>query len=78
MVAEVYKVHSDTCYSLPCVFGDTLKPNVISISAHQPGGACTGATADGRRGGEIFADASLSPDHGQDVRGPLFERAVFA
>ncbi len=42
MVAEVYKVHSDTCYSLPCVFGDTLKPNAISVSAHQPGGACTG------------------------------------
>ena len=74
MVAEVYKVHSDTCYGLPCAYGDSLKPNAISISAHQPGGACTGATADGRRGGEILADASLSPDHGQDVRGPL---AVF-
>ena len=57
-----------------CVYGDTLKPNAISISAHQPGGAVTGATADGRKGGEILADASLSPDHGQDVRGPL---AVF-
>ena len=74
MVAEVYKLHSDTCYSLPCVFGDSLKPNAISISAHQPGGQVTGATADGRKGGEILADASLSPDHGQDVRGPL---AVF-
>ena len=74
MVAEVYQLFSDTCYTLPCVYGDTLKPNAISISAHQPGGAVTGATADGRKGGEILADASLSPDHGQDVRGPL---AVF-
>lgn len=74
MVAEVYKLHADTCLSLPCVYGDTLHPNAISISAHQPGGALTGATADGRKGGEILADASLSPDHGQDVSGPL---AVF-
>ncbi len=74
MVAEVYRFHADTCLSLPCVYGDTLKPNAISISAHQPGGALTGATPDGRKGGEILADASLSPDHGQDTHGPL---AVF-
>lgn len=74
MVAEVYKLFADTCLSLPCAYGDSLKPNAISISAHQPGGALTGATADGRKGGEILADASLSPDHGQDVNGPL---AVF-
>ena len=74
LVAEVYQLHADTCLSLPCVYGDSLKPNAISISAHQPGGALTGATADGRKGGEILADASLSPDHGQDVSGPL---AVF-
>lgn len=71
LVAEVYKVHADVCTSLPCAYGDTLKPNAISISAHQPGGECTGATADGRRGGEILADASLSPDHGTDKNGPL-------
>ena len=74
MVAEVYRRFADICLSLPCVYGDTLKPNAISISAHQPGGALTGATPDGRKGGEILADASLSPDHGQDVCGPL---AVF-
>lgn len=74
MVADVYKLHADTCLGLPCVYGDSLKPNAISISAHQPGGALTGATADGRKGGEILADASLSPDHGQDTHGPL---AVF-
>ena len=74
VVAEIYQLHANTCLSLPCAYGDTLKPNAISISAHQPGGACTGATADGRKGGDILADASLSPDHGQDVNGPL---AVF-
>ncbi|MBR4232604.1 MAG: hypothetical protein IKR95_05280 [Oscillospiraceae bacterium] len=74
MVAEVYKLFADTCLAQPCVYGDYLKPNAISISAHQPGGAVTGATPDGRKGGEILADASLSPDHGQDTHGPL---AVF-
>lgn len=71
LIAWVYKTHSDICLSQPCAYGGTLRPNAISISAHQPGGAVTGATADGRKGGEILADASLSPDHGQDVRGPL-------
>lgn len=71
MVADVYRMYAETCKGLPCVYGDSLKPNAISISAHQPGGACTGATADGRKGGEILADASLSPDHGQDTNGPL-------
>ena len=71
MVAEVYQLHADTCLSLPCVYGDSLKPNAISISAHQPGGAVTGATPDGRKGGTILADASLSPDHGTDTHGPL-------
>lgn len=73
-IAEMYKLHADTCLSLPCVYGDSLKPNAISISAHQPGGAVTGATPDGRKGGEILADASLSPAHGTDTHGPI---AVF-
>lgn len=74
LVAEVYKTYADHCLRQPCAYGDTLRPNAISISAHQPGGAVTGATADGRKGGEILADASLSPDHGTDTHGPL---AVF-
>lgn len=74
LVSEVYETYADICHTLPCAYGGTLRPNAISISAHQPGGACTGATADGRKGGEILADASLSPDHGTDTHGPL---AVF-
>lgn len=78
LVAEVYAHHSKVCYSLPSAYGDSLKPNAISISAHQPGGAITGATADGRKTGEILADASLSPDHGKDKNGPtaVFQSAM--
>jgi formate C-acetyltransferase len=73
-VADVYKRYAEICKSFPCVYGGTIQPNAISISAHQPGGMVTGATPDGRKGGEILADASLSPDQGTDVNGPL---AVF-
>ena len=77
-VADMYRLHADTCLSLPCVYGDSLKPNAISISAHQPGGAVTGATPDGRKGGEILADASLSPAHGTDTHGhvSVFQSAM--
>ena len=73
-VAQIYKLFADTCAENSTAYGGHVTPNAISISAHQPGGACTGATPDGRKGGEILADASLSPDHGKDVSGPI---AVF-
>ena len=73
-VAQIYKLFADTCAENATAYGGHVTPNAISISAHQPGGALTGATADGRKGGEILADASLSPDHGKDVSGPI---AVF-
>ena len=71
LVAEVYQFFADTCYSMDTAYGGKVTPNAISISAHQPGGMVTGATPDGRRTGEILADASLSPDHGKDHNGPL-------
>ncbi|MBQ8307046.1 MAG: hypothetical protein IJX90_12620 [Blautia sp.] len=71
LVAEVYQFFADTCYSMDTAFGGKVTPNAISISAHQPGGMVTGATPDGRKTGEILADASLSPDHGKDMNGPL-------
>lgn len=71
LVAEVYQFFSDTCYSMDTAYGGKVTPNAISISAHQPGGMCTGATPDGRHTGDILADASLSPDHGKDTHGPL-------
>ena len=73
-VAEVYQLFADTCAENSTAYGGHVTPNAISISAHQPGGACTGATPDGRKGGDILADASLSPDHGKDTHGPI---AVF-
>lgn len=73
-VADVYKLFADTCAENPTAYGGHVTANAISISAHQPGGLCCGATPDGRKGGEILADASLSPDHGKDVCGPV---AVF-
>ena len=74
LVAQIYQLFADTCAENRTAYGGHVTPNAISISAHQPGGACTGATPDGRKGGEILADASLSPDHGKDVSGPI---AVF-
>jgi formate C-acetyltransferase len=71
LVAEVYKFFADTCSTMDTAYGGKVVPNAISISAHQPGGASTGATPDGRRTGEVLADASLSPDHGKDKNGPL-------
>lgn len=71
LVAEIYQFFADTCYSMDTAYGGKVTPNAISISAHQPGGQCTGATPDGRKSGDILADASLSPDHGKDTHGPL-------
>ena len=74
MVAQVYRLFAESCAENPTAYGGHVTPNAISISAHQPGGAVTGATPDGRRGGDILADASLSPDRGRDKNGPT---AVF-
>lgn len=71
LVAEVYKRFADDCHSYKEAYGGTIIPNAISISAHQPGGAVTGATPDGRKGGAVLADASLSPERGFDKKGPL-------
>lgn len=51
--------------------GAKVLPTAISITAHAPGGAITGATPDGRFSGETFADASISPEQGKDTHGPL-------
>lgn len=74
LVAKVYQMFADICAENSTAYGGRVTPNAISISAHQPGGAVTGATPDGRKSGDILADASLSPDHGKDVNGPI---AVF-
>ena len=70
-VTYVYKLFAETCESYGTAYGGRVTPNAISISAHQPGGAVTGATPDGRAGGDILADASLSPAQGRDMNGPM-------
>jgi pyruvate formate-lyase/glycerol dehydratase family glycyl radical enzyme len=52
-------------------YGGTVLPTAISITSHAPGGALTGATPNGRRRGETFADGSISPHQGCDRHGPL-------
>ena len=71
LTAEVYKFFADTCYKMDTAYGGKVTPNAISISAHQPCGACVGATPDGRKTGDILADGSISPEQGKDMNGPL-------
>ncbi|MFC1863362.1 glycyl radical protein [Thermodesulfobacteriota bacterium] len=67
---ELYKFWADTAITFPTAWGGTTKPTGISITAHAPGGALTGATPDGRFAGEAFADGTISPAQGKDLQGP--------
>ena len=70
LAAEVYERFEKKLGSLHSYFGGKGVATAISITAHQPGGALTGATPDGRKKGEILADGSMSPNHGMDKKGP--------
>jgi formate C-acetyltransferase len=70
IAADLFKFWADTASLFPTVWGGTTKPTGISITAHAPGGAMTGATPDGRYAGETLADGSLSPSQGKDTLGP--------
>lgn len=74
IVADIYDYFVQCCESCNCITGDCIKSTAVSITSHQPAGALTGATPDGRYGGTILADGSISPCMGQDHCGPL---AVF-
>lgn len=73
MVARWYDIFADMCKQQPCsvVEGAYYYPSAVSIFAHAPGGALTGATPDGRYCGETLADAGASPMRGRDKNGPL-------
>lgn len=73
MVAKWYGIFADLCREMPCsvVEGAYFYPSAVSIFAHAPGGALTGATPDGRYCGETLADAGASPMRGRDKNGPL-------
>jgi len=67
---ELFQFWADTAVTFPSAWGGTTKPTGISITAHVPGGALTGATPDGRRAGETLADGTMSPSQGSDTHGP--------
>ncbi len=67
---ELYRFWADTSVTFPTVYGGTTKPTGISITAHAPGGALTGATPDGRYAGETLADGTMSAAQGRDTHGP--------
>lgn len=74
LARDVYHAYASSIGSYDTVTGGKVVPNAISITAHQPGGKAVGALPDGRKAGEILADASLSPYQGRDISGPT---AVF-
>jgi formate C-acetyltransferase len=74
IVADCYKMLCDIAETLPNLLGKPQVATGISITSHQPGGALTGATPDGRKAREILADGTTSPMHGCDTCGPT---AVF-
>lgn len=67
---ELCQFWADTAVTFPTAWGGTTKPTAISITAHGPGGALTGATPDGRYAGETLADGTMSPAQGRDTHGP--------
>lgn len=70
IVKEIYGFWTDTVIAMDNYFGGKHKSSGVSISAQWPGGACTGATPDGRFAGECLADGSVSAMRGKDTRGP--------
>ena len=71
IAADLYQFWADTLMAIPTYVGGTYKPTGISITAHGPGGAITGATPDGRYAGEALADGTHSAVRGRDINGPL-------
>jgi len=67
---DLYKFWSDTAVTFHSILGGTVKPSGVSITAHGPGGALTGATPDGRYAGENLADGCVSASQGKDTSGP--------
>jgi formate C-acetyltransferase len=70
IASELYQFWADTAITFPTAWGGTTKPTGISITAHAPGGALTGATPDGRYAGETLADGTISAAQGRDIEGP--------
>ena len=67
---DLYQFWAETTLTFTTLYGAVHQPTAISITSHQPGGALTGATPDGRGAKEIFADGTMSPMQGADTLGP--------
>ena len=70
IVKELYQFYADKASSMDAPRGGKFTVAAISITAHCPGGAFTGATPDGRYAGDVLADGTMSPEQGKDHRGP--------
>jgi formate C-acetyltransferase len=70
IAADLYEFWASAANELPTAFGSMHKATAISITSHQPGGALTGATPDGRHAHEICADGTVSAMQGRDTHGP--------
>jgi len=55
--------------SHPCIRGGKYSPEMHSVATHVLFGEMTGATPDGRKAGETFADG-ISPMGGRERKGP--------
>jgi formate C-acetyltransferase len=67
---DLYDFWVRSADTLPTAYGSMHKCTAISITSHQPGGALTSATPDGRHAHEICADGTVSPMQGRDTHGP--------
>jgi len=78
LAAELFQFLSDKANEFGTVLGGTYIPSAISISSQWPGGAQTGATAEGRCAGTVLADGSVSAVQGMDTCGPtaIFKSAA--
>lgn len=71
MVSRVYNDWADGFRPLRFGSDQYNMPAAVSITAYDPGGAVCGASPDGRKRGEIVADACASPESSADTSGFL-------
>ena len=78
VAAELFKFFCGKSAEFGTLLGGTHIPSAISISSQWPGGAQTGATAEGRCAGTVLADGSVSAVQGMDTCGPtaIFKSAA--
>jgi formate C-acetyltransferase len=71
IAARLWTDFAGFCKHHYTIFGESMVPAGISITAYAPGGNSMGPTPDGRVSGETLADGSISPMQGSDTNGPI-------